>query len=150
MRIGITKTNRKPVPNYYNNFKILIQRQKYSFCFKPQSRVPRQRRRTKLPDTSILATELKKKKKKKRWNQWVASWLWAPRLVVDINSITITISTHTVLAKFVRHLHLFFLTFPGKPVVDDLILRDIYLTFCFSYSWKTDAVESGGRNKGTA
>ena len=65
MRIGITKTNRKPVPNYYNNFKILIQRQKYSFCFKPQSRVPRQRRRTKLPDTSILATELKKKKKKK-------------------------------------------------------------------------------------
>ena len=61
MRMRSTTTNRKPVPDYYKNFKILIQRQKYSFSFKPQSGVPRQPWRTKLPDIFHLSRRIEKK-----------------------------------------------------------------------------------------
>ena len=66
MRMSSTTNNRKPVPNYYNNFKILIQLQKYSFSFKPQSGVLRQPWRTKPLDTFHWSHQIKKKKKKKK------------------------------------------------------------------------------------
>ena len=64
-----TTTEWIPVPNYYNNFKILTQRQKYSFSFKPKSGVPRQPWPTKLLDTFHLSHQIEKKKKKDEINE---------------------------------------------------------------------------------